>query len=316
VELQAALQLQQEHLQASLLAYKELLGFVRSQIWVSFQLNSAVQETPSDLTPNQNVPTTPQVNANQAEGVPVPQEVVTLTNRIPEEQETRGDHPFTAFERLALLVDDTGVSIGSNGEATDGYSPQVPGAAVSNQTGFAAMLQQDPSTADVALAANTAADQETAVSTQPNAASSMTPQQKLAQLDQMLQEIGIDPQKISLFNRIAMLQWANNPVALKNFAQSLRTAAQKPVLLDSTRAESGQAQGSAEALQSSQGQSQTQTQIQDSSGGVGIKVIATQFSLADSAGTFPTPSAGRTSQPVTINTAISNSAGSALDVTA
>jgi hypothetical protein len=56
---------------------------------------------------------------------------------------------------------------------------------------------------------------------------------------------------------MAMLQWANNPVALKNFAQSLRMAAQKPMLLDGTRAESGQAQRSAEALQSSQGQSQT-----------------------------------------------------------
>jgi hypothetical protein len=111
VELQAALQLQQEHIQASLLAHKDLLGFVRSQVWVPIQFNSAVQVTPSDLTLNQNAPTTPQVNANQAEGVPVLQDVVTLTNRIPVEQEARGDRQFTTFERLALPVDDTGISM-------------------------------------------------------------------------------------------------------------------------------------------------------------------------------------------------------------
>jgi hypothetical protein len=48
---------------------------------------------------------------------------------------------------------------------------------------------------------------------------------ELAQLDQTLQQIGINPQSISLFNRMAMLLYANNPAALKMLVQTLQTGA-------------------------------------------------------------------------------------------
>lgn len=255
------------------------------------------------------------MNANQAERVPVLQDVVTLTNRIPVEQEARGDRQFTTFERLALPVDDTGVSIGSNGEATDGYSPQVPGATVSNQTGFAAMLQQNPSPADVALAANTAADQETGVSIQTNAASSMTPQQELAQLDQTLQEIGINPQK-SAFS----IEWrcCSGPITLL-LSRFRSISADGSTETHAARRHPRRIRSSSKVCRGSAVEPRAESNVDPNSRlerEVGIKVIATQLNLADSEGTFPMASAGRTSQPVTINTAVSNSARSALDVIA
>jgi hypothetical protein len=52
-------------------------------------------------------------------------------------------------------------------------------------------------------------------------------QQELQQLDQTLQQLGINPQSISLFNRLALLLYANDPAALQQFVQQLQQGAQE-----------------------------------------------------------------------------------------
>ncbi len=65
------------------------------------------------------------------------------------------------------------------------------------------------------------------VNTGPTTATADTPLAELAQLDRTLQQIGIDPQSISLFNRMAMLLYANDPAALKMLVQTLQSGAQQ-----------------------------------------------------------------------------------------
>ncbi|MGH9756441.1 MAG: hypothetical protein ACRD4M_01780 [Candidatus Acidiferrales bacterium] len=55
-----------------------------------------------------------------------------------------------------------------------------------------------------------------------------TQQQELAQLDQILQRMGVDPQSISIFNQLAMLLYVNDPVALQQFISTLQGAVPQP----------------------------------------------------------------------------------------
>ena len=57
-------------------------------------------------------------------------------------------------------------------------------------------------------------------------ASSAAPaQQTLQQLDRVLQQLGIDPQSLSLISREGMLNWVNDPAALRQIVQNVQAAA-------------------------------------------------------------------------------------------
>jgi hypothetical protein len=55
----------------------------------------------------------------------------------------------------------------------------------------------------------------------PATASSLSQQEQLAQLDQVLEQLGINPQSISLDNRLALIKSANDPPALLNLVRTL-----------------------------------------------------------------------------------------------
>jgi hypothetical protein len=60
----------------------------------------------------------------------------------------------------------------------------------------------------------------------PVTASSAAPaQQTLQQLDRVLQQLGIDPQSLSLISREGMLNWVNDPAALRQIVQNVQAAA-------------------------------------------------------------------------------------------
>lgn len=123
-----------------------------------------------------HTPTNPQ----QAQGAPVPQDIVTLTP-----QSARGRH--------------------NNPPNQLNFAPKALLAALRRNV-------QDPE------APATAQDIE------------QTQQEELQQLDQSLQQLGIDPQSISLFNQLALLTFANDPAALQQFVRQLQQSAQQ--LLD------------------------------------------------------------------------------------
>jgi hypothetical protein len=111
-----------------------------------------------------------------------------------------------------------------------------------------------------ALAAATTLDPATAAAsaaaTQAGVAS--TPQQELAQLDQTLQQLGVDPQSISLFNRIGLLLYANDPTALEDLVKALQAADQQLGQLNGAANGTTPAQNAAQALLPSTNQQQTQ----------------------------------------------------------
>src|SRR5277367_2069908 len=59
----------------------------------------------------------------------------------------------------------------------------------------------------------------------PSASSTAPAQQTLQQLDRVLRQLGIDPQSLSLISREGLLNWVNNPAALRQIVQNVQAAA-------------------------------------------------------------------------------------------
>lgn len=95
----------------------------------------------------------------------------------------------------------------------------TPGSVNATSVAVAAAAVQPASSANTAsAAANTASS---AAGGTPAAA----PQETLQQLDQELQRLGINPRDISLLNRMSLLPWVNDPVALRQFVQGTEPSA-------------------------------------------------------------------------------------------
>ena len=95
--------------------------------------------------------------------------------------------------------------------------------------------QSNASTAATTTSAQTiAGTQSPATTASPNAdaaataggASSIAPApETLQRLDRVLQQLGIDPQSLSLISREGLLNWVNNPAALRQIVQNVQAAA-------------------------------------------------------------------------------------------
>jgi len=70
-------------------------------------------------------------------------------------------------------------------------------------------------------AAQTGAPARLALASNATAAPTPTQQEQLAQLDRVLEQLGISPQSISLDNRLALIKSANDPPALLNLVRTL-----------------------------------------------------------------------------------------------
>src|SRR5579871_437008 len=167
-----------------------------------------------------NTPT----NANQAQGAPAPQDTVTLANQASQPQrsdrEDRGGRRGqpNLFAQAERFIEQFAAAEQQNPQITT--IPTIP--SVNQQADAVAQAAQPatnttpttvgttPSTDAGAPAAATAAATAAA-----SATGDATPQQQLNQLDQTLQQLGVNPQSISLFNRLAMLLYANDPAALQ-----------------------------------------------------------------------------------------------------
>lgn len=187
---------------------------------VSFQLAAVFQETITEAPGGQTTGDATPVNPNQAQGAPAPQDTVTLTGQASQGQQTQQNtQQQVPFQETVLVVAEAQVQVfaqGDNGAANTGaqQTPEAPPTAqVQTQTQL-----QDPAAAALATGTNA----------QGNATgAAQGSEQELQQLDQTLQQLGIDPQSISLFNRLALLLYANDPAALQQFVQQLQQGAQE-----------------------------------------------------------------------------------------
>ena len=193
------------------------------------------QQTPPILVQPDFVPG-PQANATPAQDAGL-QDVVTLAGRTAENGQTQTANDSTQFGETAAFFFAERHSFraanGSGGSQT-AQAPSVPELPVkltssvpNPQSSRTPSAANDPAQgAAKSVAANQVRSTLSAAS-QSAPTVSNTPLAELAQLDHTLQQIGIDPQSISLFNRMAMLLYANDPAALKMLVQTLQSGAQQ-----------------------------------------------------------------------------------------
>ncbi len=85
---------------------------------------------------------------------------------------------------------------------------------------------QDPNAAATEQAAPNQ-DAAAGAASAPVAGNSQTLQQELIQLDRTLRQMGIQPQTIALFSRMAILRYAKNHDALRMLVEQMQSAAQQ-----------------------------------------------------------------------------------------
>jgi hypothetical protein len=100
----------------------------------------------------------------------------------------------------------------------------APAAAVETSVPEPAAVNAIASSATQSPVAAATANAEAAASS-ASASSAAPAQQTLQQLDRVLQQLGIDPQTLSLISREGMLNWVNDPAALRQIVQTVQSAA-------------------------------------------------------------------------------------------
>ena len=183
------------------------------------------------VAPSQVVYHVPQ--ASQAPAAPsdaAQQDTVTLSGKAPANRgQTAAQNfvPAAAFTRLAhaFTFPPSDSENGANGPGNANSNSTAPSA---DQTGVAQepppapiLTQPSVNATAVAVAANAAQPatganpaNAAASSAAATSGSATAPEETLQQLDQELQRLGINPQEISLMNRMSLLLWVNDPVGV------------------------------------------------------------------------------------------------------
>ena len=181
----------------------------------------------------------PQANAPPTVGV-AHQDVVTLAGRAAEGQQTRANNDSGQFgESTAFFFAEKQsfrAGSGSSGSKT-AQVPNVPelpvkivGETAPGQNAQAARAEAGAANERTGPAldieANTSGTRQATSLPEP-ARGGDTPLAELAQLDDTLQQMGINPQSISLFSRMAMVLYASDPAALRVLIQTLQSGTQQ-----------------------------------------------------------------------------------------
>ena len=228
---------------------------------ISLQLASVFQETTGGTPAQQAVTLTTPINPNQAQGAPAPQDTVTLTGQASQGQQAQQNpQQPQAFQGTVLVVAEAQVQVFAHGNANANNAQETPEGQPTAQVPTPTQTQNTA----VGLAGGNAANGGNA----PTGATSS--QQDLQQLDQTLQQLGINPQSISLFNRLALLLYANDPAALQQFVQQLQQGAQN-IGEGNALASSPATQNAAQSQNTAQAQNagSTGTQAEASAPGAG-----------------------------------------------
>lgn len=157
-----------------------------------------------------------------------PQDSVTLSGAFPPTQAVQ-QASFVKIEEFTVFVAETNTQAGPNAAGnTPGAAAPQPAAQAAAQAPAQAPAQAAPAQANpVANNVAPAALESAGGNGAANSSILSTPQQQLQQLDTTLREMGFDPQSISLFNRLGLLLYANDPAALHNLVNALQAVDQQ-----------------------------------------------------------------------------------------
>ncbi len=158
------------------------------------------------------------------------QDTVSLSGTLlPQRQQTSGSRGNAQPATFALLSQTTTFPPSQNSAAafTTSAFPNAATQTTDQQNVPAVIAAPVTQTAAAGAQSSVATTAATvAASTAPANASNAAPaQQTLQQLDRVLQQLGIDPQTLSLISREGMLNWVNDPAALRQIVQNVQAAA-------------------------------------------------------------------------------------------
>jgi len=178
---------------------------------ISLQLATVLQGTIIEAPVRQSTINVTPVNANQAQAVPTPLDTVTLTSQAAQGQQAQENPQQQTPFQQAFLFNANAQGFARANPAPNG-TVQQEGARTATQAA-AATAAQPPDLAPPAFPPGQGGDAANTV---------QTPNQQLQVLDQTLQQLGINPNSISLSDRLAMLAYASDPAALEQFVQQLQ----------------------------------------------------------------------------------------------
>jgi hypothetical protein len=212
---------------------------------------------------------------------------VSLSGTLPlqQRQQSRSSHGNVQPATFALLTHTITFPPGQRTAAAFTTSALPPAATPSARPNQApvAIATPAPSAANAIAtsAAQTTAGTESPIATATagaaatasptSAPSTAPPPQTLQQLDCVLQRLGIDPQTLSLISREGMLNWVNDPAALRQIVQNAQSAANSSLANDAVGAANrtrSTTQLSAASANQNQNQPQMQNQLQGSTQGM------------------------------------------------
>ena len=174
-------------------------------------------------------PVLPAREAPDASPPKAEQDTVSLSGTLlPQRQQTAPSRGTTQPATFALLSQTTTFPPSQNSAAafTNSAFPNAATQTTDQQDVPAVIAAPVTQTAAAAQSSVATTAATVAASTAPANASSAAPaQQTLQQLDRVLQQLGIDPQTLSLISREGMLNWVNDPAALRQIVQNVQAAA-------------------------------------------------------------------------------------------
>jgi trimeric autotransporter adhesin len=175
-----------------------------------------------------------------------PQDRVSLSGTFPPQRAQQaaassGNAQSAAFTPLAKEISFPPGQSTANVFTTSTFPPAAAPADQNTASGVAAISAANSASANViatssaqtaaaaqspvATAAANAAATDANASAATGVASTAPAAQTLQQLDRELQQLGIDPQSLSLITRGGMLNWINDPAALRQIVQKVESAA-------------------------------------------------------------------------------------------
>ncbi len=175
------------------------------------------------------IPVLPARGVREAPPVRTEQDTVSLSGTpLPQWQQTSASRGNARPATFALLS-----------QATTFPPSQSSAAAVTTSAGPPPTMQAAgqnsvPAVAATPVAQSVAGTQSTVAAATANAAGTTSPasaantapaRKTLQQPDRLLQQLGIDPQTLSLISREGMLNWVNDPAALRQIVQDVQAAA-------------------------------------------------------------------------------------------
>jgi hypothetical protein len=192
---------------------------------ISIHLAPELQQALGLNPSGQHVPTAVQIQPNQADHASAGQDTVTLSPQVTgaQQQERKQSWPELVSGVEARAPVETAAPLFPAETHAVGTLQQV--------SPLAQLAAGSATTAAGPSGATDVTNRSDAGGTADDLAAAnsrhQTPQQKLLQLDHTLRRLGINPQSISLANRMSMLPDANNPATLRAVVTEVRKLEQQ-----------------------------------------------------------------------------------------